>query len=299
MTRILTFVYWCWATLRVWSEARHISRRETGKYRRCVRNILTETKIPLLTKPLKVEGPQIGHAVMLQGGEVCHLAARAKGVKERISTITSYRSTMPNVYDSSYITNVRPYADTTSLYPEWTQYRLRKLRDELTHYLDEMEKDEEPAKERKDIQSLIDQQIDYLRRTSRQMVEPEYTQRVLRNYGRPSYYDAPRIWETVQSLPGFERLASAADEERRWQPESIYWKDLMRSTETIRLGKPLQSSLGTAVREKTRKYYMGDELLRQGLNEAFLDWLGYSGIWELYCNIWLEDITRSEIYDYD
>ncbi|CDM29341.1 unnamed protein product [Penicillium roqueforti FM164] len=233
----------------------------------------------------KVEGPQIGHAVMLQGGEVCHLAARAKGVKERISTITSYRSTMPNVYDSSYITNVRPYADTTSLYPEWTQYRLRKLRDELTHYLDEMEKDEEPAKERKDIQSLIDQQIDYLRRTSRQMVEPEYTQRVLRNYGRPSYYDAPRIWETVQSLPGFERLASAADEERRWQPESIYWKDLMRSTETIRLGKPLQSSLGTAVREKTRKYYMGDELLRQGLNEAFLDWLGYSGIWELYCNI--------------
>ncbi|KAI2715019.1 hypothetical protein CBS147333_9025 [Penicillium roqueforti] len=233
----------------------------------------------------KVEGPQIGHAVMLQGGEVCHLAARAKGVKERISTITSYRSTMPNVYDSSYITNVRPYADTTSLYPEWTQYRLRKLRDELTHYLDEMEKDEEPAKERKDIQSPIDQQIDYLRRTSRQMVEPEYTQRVLRNYGRPSYYDAPRIWETVQSLPGFERLASAADEERRWQPESIYWKDLMRSTETIRLGKPLQSSLGTAVREKTRKYYMGDELLRQGLNEAFLDWLGYSGIWELYCNI--------------
>ncbi|KAI3293871.1 hypothetical protein DTO002I6_4817 [Penicillium roqueforti] len=233
----------------------------------------------------KVESPQIGHAVMLQGGEVCHLAARAKGVKERISTITSYRSTMPNVYDSSYITNVRPYADTTSLYPEWTQYRLRKLRDELTHYLDEMEKDEEPAKEREDIQSLIDQQIDYLRRTSRKMVEPEYTQRVLRNYGRPSYYDAPKIWETVQSLPGFERLASAADEERRWQPESIYWKDLMRSTETIRLGKPLQSSLGTAVREKTRKYYMGDELLRQGLNEAFLDWLGYSGIWELYCNI--------------
>lgn len=149
---------------------------------------------------MKVEGPQIGHAVMLQGGEVCHLAARAKGVKERISTITSYRSTMPNVYDSSYITNVRPYADTTSLYPEWIQYRLRKLRDELTHYLDKTEK-EDPVQERKDVQNLIDQQIDYLQRTSRQMVDPEYTQQVLRKYGRPSYYDAPRIWETVQSLP--------------------------------------------------------------------------------------------------
>jgi hypothetical protein len=233
---------------------------------------------------VKVEGPQLGHAVMLQGGEVCHLAARAKGVKERISTITSYRSTMPNVYDSSYITNVRPYADTSSLYPEWTQYRLRKLRDELTYYLDKTEK-EDPVQERKDIQNLIHQQIDYLQRTSRQMVHPEYTQQILRKYGRPSYYDAPRIWETVKSLPGFERLASAADEERCWQPESIYWMDLLKSVETIRLGKPLQSALGTAVREKTTKYYMGDELLRQGLNEAFLDWLGYSGFWELYCNI--------------
>lgn len=222
---------------------------------------------------------------MLQGGEVCHLAARAKGVKERISTITSYRSTMPNVYDSSYITNIRPYADTKSLYPEWTRYRLRKLRDELTHYLDEIEKEEDPVQERKDIQNLIDQQIDYLQRTSRQMVDPEYTQGVLRKYGRPPYYDAPRIWETVQSLPDFEKLASAADDERRWQPESVYWMDLLRSVETIRLGKPLQSALGTAVREKTRKYYMGDELLRQGLNELFLDWLGYSGIWELYCKI--------------
>ena len=234
---------------------------------------------------MKVEGPQIGHAVMLQGGEVCHLAARAKGVKERISTITSYRSKMPNVYDSSYITNVRPYADTSTLYPEWTQYRLRKLRDELTHYIDGMEKGENPAQARRNIQSLVDQQIDYLQRTSRQMVDPEYTQQVLREYGRPAYYDAPRIWETVQSLPGFERLASAADEGRRWQPEIIYWMDLQRSIETIRLGKPLHSALGTSVREKTKKYYMWDELLRQGLNEAFLDYLGCSGIWELYCTI--------------
>ncbi|KXG49875.1 uncharacterized protein PGRI_058430 [Penicillium griseofulvum] len=104
----------------------------------------------------EVEGPRIGYAVMLQGGEVCHLAARAKGVKERISTITSYRSTLPNMYDSSYTTNVRPYADTTSLYPEWTQYRLRKLRDELTYYLDKTEKEDDSAQERNSVQALID-----------------------------------------------------------------------------------------------------------------------------------------------
>jgi len=222
---------------------------------------------------------------MLQGGEVCHLAARAKGVKERISTITSYRSKMPKVYDSSYITNVRPYADTTSLYPEWTQYRLRKLRDEITYFLDEAEKEHDPVQERKDIQSLIDKQIDYLRRTSRQMVDPEYTQHVVRKYGKPAYYDAPRIWKVVQSLPDFETLASAADKERRWMPESPHWMDLQKSIETIKFGRPLQSVLGTAVLDKSRQYYMGDELLRQGLNEVFLDWLGDTGLWELYCKI--------------
>jgi hypothetical protein len=222
---------------------------------------------------------------MLQGGQVCHLAARAKGVKERISTITSYRSKMPAVYDSSYITNIRPYADTASLYPEWTQYRLRKLREELTYFLDEAEKKNDPAQERRDIHCLINQQIDYLRRTSRQMVDPEYTQLIVKKYGRSPYYDAPRIWETVQSLPDFERLASSADRERRWMPESPHWIDLQESIDKITFGKPLQSMLGTAVLDKTKNYYMGDELLRQGLNEMFLDWLGESGLWELYCKI--------------
>lgn len=234
-------------------------------------------------KAQKVEGPQIGHAVMLQGGEVEHLAARAKGVKERISTITSYRSKVPNVYDSSYITNVRPYADLNSLYPEWTQYRLRKLRDEITHYLNKAEQEPGPLFQREELQSLINLQIDYLQRTSRQMISPEYQEQILKKYGRAAYYDVFRIWETIQSLPEFESLASSTDQERGWMPESAYWMDLQRSIETIRVNKPLQSTFGIHPWTKARKYYMGDELLRQGLNEVFLDWLGSSGLWELYC----------------
>lgn len=219
---------------------------------------------------------------MLQGGEVCHLAARAKGVKERISTITSYRSKMPGTYDSSYITNVRPYADTVSLYSEWAHYRLRKMRDELTHLIKKAEAGYDPAQETNDIHTLIDEQIEYLQRTSRQMVDPKYTQQVINRLGKPAYYDAPRIWKVVQSLPEFETLASAADAKRQWMPESCWWMDLQKSIEKIRIGKPLQSALGTTVLDKSRTYYMGDELLRQGLNEVFLDWLDNSGLWELY-----------------
>ncbi|KAJ5677323.1 uncharacterized protein N7477_002956 [Penicillium maclennaniae] len=208
----------------------------------------------------KVDGPQIGHAVMLQGGEVQHLAARAKGVSERISTITSYRAQVRNIYDFSYITNIRPYADLGSLYPEWTRYRLRKLRDEITHYLDQAENESNSSFQREELQNVITQQIEYLHRTSRQM-----------------------NWETVQSLPEFESLASSTDQERGWMPESVYWMDLQKSIETIRMKKTLQSTFGTHPWNKSRKYYMGDELLRQGLNEVFLDWLGISGLWDLYC----------------
>jgi len=232
---------------------------------------------------MQVEGPQIGHAVMLQGGEVEHLAARAKGVKERISTITSYRSKVPNVYDSSYITNVRPYATFDVLYPEWTQYRLRKLRDEITLYLNKAEKRPHSSFQPEELQNLINQQIDYLQRTSRQMVSPEYQEQILKKYGKAAHYDALTIWETVQSLPEFESLVSSIDQERGWMPESVYWMDLQKSIETIRMNKPLQSISGTHSWTKTRKYCMGDELLRQGLNEVFLDWLGSSGMWDLYC----------------
>jgi hypothetical protein len=220
---------------------------------------------------------------MLQGGEVQHLAARAKGVKERISTITSYRSKLPNIYDSSYITNLRAYADLGSLYPEWTQYRLRKLRDEITNYLSKAEKEPSSSFQREELQSVINQQIDYLHRTSRQMVSPEYQERILKKYGKAAYYDVFRIWETVQNLPEFENLASFTDHERGWMPESVYWMDLQKSIETIRMNQPLQSTFGNHPWSKTRKYYMGDELLRQGLNEVFLDWLGSSGLWDLYC----------------
>ncbi|KAJ5883508.1 uncharacterized protein N7473_010394 [Penicillium subrubescens] len=235
--------------------------------------------------PQKVEGPQIGHAVMLQGGQVQHLAARARGVKERISTITSYRSSVPTVYDSSYMTNIRPYANLNSLYPEWIQYRLRKLGDEINNYLNKIENEPELALDKVQLETLINEQAEYLRQTSRQMVSPEEGQRILKKYGSTAYYDAPRIWIKVQSLPEFNITASSADKNRLWMPGSTYWLDLQSSIETLRLGKSLKSTMGNLTWDDKRQYFMGDELMRQGLNEMFLDWLGVSGLWDLYCKM--------------
>lgn len=232
---------------------------------------------------VQVEGPQRGHAVMLQGGEVEHLAARARGVRERISTITSYRSGVPTVYDSSYMTNIRPYADLDSLYPEWTRYRLRKLRDEIDNYLGQVERDPKLALDRAGLERLVAAQTEYLRQTARQMIAPQEQQRVLTTYGSAAYYDAPRIWAKVQALPQFAGLAASADRDRVWMAESVYWMDLQHSAEALRQRRPLRSTGGRLVWDHRRPFFMGDELLRQGLNELFLDWLGASGLWALYC----------------
>ncbi|KAJ5240273.1 hypothetical protein N7468_004892 [Penicillium chermesinum] len=229
----------------------------------------------------KVEGPQIGHAVILQGGEVQHLAARAKGVKERISTITSYRSKSPTVYDSSFMTNIRPYADLKSLYPEWTQYRLRKLKDEIVYHLQQIEKEPTHVQDQKGLATFVQSQISYLQQTLRQMITPEFEEKTIHRFGRSAYYEAPMIWEKVQTFPAFEALAASADDKRCWFPDSEYWMDLQASIELIRLKKPLKGAMGS----KTwagRRYYMGDELLRQGLNEVFLDWLEHTGLWTMY-----------------
>ncbi|GLI73405.1 hypothetical protein PoHVEF18_001622 [Penicillium ochrochloron] len=222
---------------------------------------------------------------MLQGGQVQHLAARARGVKERISTITSYRSSVPTVYDSSYMTNIRPYANLNSLYPEWIQYRLRKLRDEINNYLNKIENEPELALDKVQLETLINEQAEYLRQTSRQMVSPAEEQRILTKYGSTAYYDAPRIWTKVQSLPEFNITASSADKTRLWMPGSTYWLDLQSSIEALRLGKSLKSTMGNLTWDDKRQYFMGDELMRQGLNEMFLDWLGVSGLWDLYCKM--------------
>jgi hypothetical protein len=183
------------------------------------------------------------------------------------------------------MTNIRPYTDLNSLYSEWTQYRLLKLRHEITHYLEKVEKEPKLALERVTLENFINEQTEYLLRTTRQMIAPQEQQRILKAYGREAHYAAPRIWEIVQSLPEFEKLASSADSDRIWMPESFYWMDLLSSTEAIRLGRTLKSTMGSLYWAKKRQYYMGDELLRQGLNEMFLDWLGTSGLWDAYCKL--------------
>ena len=74
-----------------------------------------------------VPSPQSGHACVLQGGLIEHIAQKPAGMTERITMVTSYRPKDPLKYDSSNLKTVRPEinfgAIYNTFYPQWVKYR--------------------------------------------------------------------------------------------------------------------------------------------------------------------------------
>lgn len=138
--------------------------------------------------------------MILQGGQVEHLAARAFGATERITTITSYCAAIPSLYDDSYISNVRPYCDLPELYTEWTNYRLEKMKQEIEHmqttiiqHIDR-DRDSFPLDE---VSHFAEQQILYLKRTVRQMVDQTLSTDVRRHFDVREINAVGDIWASI------------------------------------------------------------------------------------------------------
>lgn len=72
---------------------------------------------------VKIRGPQMGYAVMMQGGLIPHAALKALGTGERITLVTSFRPRDPFAYDASHLGNVKHSSDLTELFRDWTVYR--------------------------------------------------------------------------------------------------------------------------------------------------------------------------------
>lgn len=229
----------------------------------------------------KVAGPAMGHGVLLQGGEVQHLAARALGVKERITTITSYRANVQGLYDSSYITNIRPYTDKNVLYKQWTGYRLERMKAEISALQRQIAQSQNMPLDVAKINNFVDNQVSYLKRTARQLIPYDEYEAIFRKFGKGSVLNAHRLWDKAESLPNFAEKIAAIDQ-MNWMPESPLWTDLAETQVAVRAGKVLQAQTGRYKWEKTRPFSMGDELLRQGLPEIFLLWLDAT---ELYSEV--------------
>ncbi|KIW26222.1 uncharacterized protein PV07_09335 [Cladophialophora immunda] len=78
-------------------------------------------------RTMKVRGPSMGSAVVLQGRYIEHQALKAFTGGERISMITPWRPRSPLVKDEIVLTTVRPISYQDDLYPQFAEYRLQTL----------------------------------------------------------------------------------------------------------------------------------------------------------------------------
>jgi hypothetical protein len=84
---------------------------------------------------MKVRGPAMGHAVVLQGRYIEHQALRALGGSERITMVTSFRPKSAFIKDDTVLTTVRAISDLSELYSQYAEYRLEMLEERVRAHL--------------------------------------------------------------------------------------------------------------------------------------------------------------------
>ncbi|KAI0911835.1 hypothetical protein F4823DRAFT_264255 [Ustulina deusta] len=124
---------------------------------------------------MKVRGPQMGCAVVLQGRYIEHEALRTLGTTERITMVTSLRPRDPLQKDDTVLTTVRPISNINDLYNQFAEYRLQMLEERIRTQLKEI-RDLSAAGRRvatKKLKSFFQEQENFLAHMNREMVDDE------------------------------------------------------------------------------------------------------------------------------
>ncbi|KAL3493274.1 hypothetical protein BJX62DRAFT_235351 [Aspergillus germanicus] len=102
---------------------------------------------------MKVRGPAMGTAVVMQGRYIEHQALKALGGRERISMVTCFRPKSPLIKDETVLVGVRGISDLSQLYTQYTEYRLEILEERIRHRM-KQEREREIAKRPFDVQDV-------------------------------------------------------------------------------------------------------------------------------------------------
>ncbi|EEQ88627.1 hypothetical protein RJZ56_000367 [Blastomyces dermatitidis] len=124
---------------------------------------------------VKVRGPQMGCAVVLQGRYIEHQALRALGGTERITMVTSFRPRSPALPDDTVLTTVRAISDLSELYFQFSEYRLEILEERVRMQLKEI-RDRKKARRNfntKAMKKFLLEQEKFLAHMNKEMVEDE------------------------------------------------------------------------------------------------------------------------------
>jgi hypothetical protein len=224
----------------------------------------------------KVEGPAMGTAVVLQGGQVEHLASRAFGSLERITTISSYRCASLGTWDNSRLSNVRAYDRLSDLYTYWSLYRLRKMKVEIEAVEEKLKSlGSNGVFPHDEVDFLCEQISQYSTDTTRQMVRPHTRDEAVSKFSWQKVSNAVEIWKDVRKQPDVhERIVHATGRTSSEMPEmKRYLLDWCQTRAQLAVSTDRRYGDTLLVPEDSEDYYFPDELARQGLNECLILWL--------------------------
>ncbi|KAM0546235.1 hypothetical protein ACHAPJ_010918 [Fusarium lateritium] len=122
---------------------------------------------------MKVRGPAMGTAVVMQGRYINHQALKALGGAERISMITSFRPKSYSLPDESVLTGVRGISNLDELYSDFTQYRLEILEDRFREQARNQRQRVIQGRpfDTRDVKEFLRQQKEYIETTLNELVE--------------------------------------------------------------------------------------------------------------------------------
>jgi hypothetical protein len=121
---------------------------------------------------VKMLGPGIGWAVMMQGGCINHIALKAFGVPERITMVTSFKPRDPLATDMSTLNITNKSSRLEELFLQWAVYRMDVLAARAKAVKDEVETGKWTADEIKaHLDAWVKVQTKYLEVTCREMDE--------------------------------------------------------------------------------------------------------------------------------
>ncbi|KAK7555915.1 hypothetical protein IWX49DRAFT_612085 [Phyllosticta citricarpa] len=127
---------------------------------------------------MKVRGPTMGCAAILQGRYITHQALRALGAQERITAVTALRPRNPFQRDDSNLDTVRPISDLSVLYRGFAEYRLAMVEERVRAQLKEIRERHRTAKkfDTKTFKRFLGEQIAFLQHMQNEIVQDEDVQ---------------------------------------------------------------------------------------------------------------------------
>lgn len=125
---------------------------------------------------IKVRGPQMGCAVVLQGRYIEHQALRALGSTERVTMVTSFRPKCHTFRDDTVLTTVRPVSNLSELYSQFCEYRLEILEERIRNQLKAMRDAERSGRKMstKAHKAFLHDQELFLAHMNKEMIDDEF-----------------------------------------------------------------------------------------------------------------------------